>query len=318
MAITVGLVHEAKLPVSTYGGTERVVWWLAKGLSELGVRAKLVCLPGSECPFAEVLTADFRSDLEKQLPEIEVFHHFVTPPAEPTKPYLVTIGGNGQPGETFLRNTVFVSRNHAERHAATAFVHNGIDPADYEFRDKKKDHLVFLAKASWRVKNVKGAIAIARAAGRDLHIMGGSRWWLKSWRGIHWEGMVGGAEKARWVSEAAGLLFPVLWHEPFGLAVVESLVSGTPVLATPFGSLPELVPPRVGLICRSKAEFISGIRRLGEFSPKTCREWALENFHYREMAKKYLGLYERVLRGDSLNAGLPVASEPPQKLLPLN
>ncbi len=304
----VALIHGARLPVRGYGGTERVVWWLAKGLHELGVKVTLACKPGSDCSFATVVPLD-------QIPSQEIYHYFSTPRPTPQNPYLVTIGGNGQPGEKFLPHTVFVSRNHAERHGAEAFVYNGIDPDDYFFEERKKDYLLFLAKASWAVKNVKGAIRIARSANTPLRILGGSRWY-RSWRGIHWQGMLGGEKKARLISGARGLLFPVLWNEPFGLAVVEAMVSGTPVLASPYGSLPELVEDVSGHICQSESEFEEWVRRLPSFSPKSCREWAIEKFHYRKMAKAYVEFYERVLRGEKINSTIPRTTETPQNLFP--
>jgi len=304
----IALIHGAKLPVQAYGGTERVVWWLAKGLSELGVDVTLVCSPGSTCPFATVTTSI--------PPSIDLEHHFCTPSQLPQKPYLVTIEGNGKVGETFLPNTAFVSRNHAVRHGAECFVYNGLDPDDYSFREKKDDYLLFLAKASWQVKNVKGAIRIARKTGHALRIVGGSRWY-RSWRSVHWQGMLGGEEKAKWIAGARGLLFPVLWNEPFGLAVVEAMLSGTPVLASPHGSLPELVGKPAGHICHSEKEMQEWVGRLGEFSATECRDWAVDNFHFRVMAKNYVALYERILKGEKINKAAPHSTEPPQKLMPL-
>ncbi len=302
-ALKVLLIHDADFPVVAYGGTERVVWWLAKGLSELGEDVTVGCRPGSRIPFAKTVFPDFAKPLEPQVRGYDVHHLFNTPSETPSVPYVVTIEGNGKPGETFLPNTVFVSRNHAERHGSSVFVHNGIDPDEYEFRRDKEDYLVFLAKASWRVKNVSGAIRIVKKAGVPLRILGGTRWWANPFSAVKWEGMIGGEKKRKLIAGSKGLLFPVLWHEPFGIAVIEALASGSPVLATPFGSLPELVTPDVGRLCSSEAEFGEAIASLGVFDPDACRRRAVENFHYRSMAEKYLALYRRVASGESLNPG---------------
>lgn len=302
MAYSISLVHEAQFPVKKYGGTERVVWWLAKGLFELGHQVNLISLPGSTCPFAKVY------DLRVPRPPAEITHFFSTPLNEPQQPYIVTIEGNAKAGESFLPNTVFVSQNHAKRHGSEAYVYNGLDPDDYVFRENKNGELLFLAKASWAVKNVRGAISIARKSNKHLNILGGSRWWCPHWRGIHWRGMLGGSEKASWISNCEALLFPVLWNEPFGIAVTEALVSGTPVLATPFGSLPELIGPQVGRICTSYGEFFGAVREVRMFKPKDCRDWALSKFHYIDMAKNYLKKYESVLSGKKLNTEPPRAS----------
>jgi glycosyltransferase involved in cell wall biosynthesis len=176
---------------------------------------------------------------------------------------------------------------------------------------------LFLAKAAWKVKNVAGAIRIARSSRRPLHILGGRRWLWNHWRGVHWEGMMGGQEKSNAISRSAALLFPVRWNEPFGIAVIEALVSGTPVLASGYGSLPELVPPEGGAICRTEAQFVEAITRLGEFRASDCRDWVISQFHYRQMAKQYVQLYERVIRGERLNPTPPVATEEATRFLPL-
>ena len=306
----VALIHDALFPVKGYGGTERVVWWLAKGLSEKGVDVTVVCRKGSVCDFASVAVPE--SFNEKST---DILHLFNTPVSKPDKPHLVTIGGNGKPGETYLQNTVFVSENHAKRHGASAFVHNGVDPDEYLFQEKNKKGLVFLAKASWKVKNVKGAIHIAKKTKKELNILGGGGLFLNHWRGIHWRGMVSGEEKAKYLAEASGLVFPVIWNEPFGIAVIEALVSGTPVLCSPFGSLPELIHEKVGRVCLSEQEFIESVGDLPAFKPQDCRDWALSKFTYRHMAEKYLRYYSSVLEGKSLNPTEPRANLNPETIL---
>ncbi len=301
----VALIHDVQLPVQAYGGTERVIWWLAKGLHQLGIQVTLVCRKDSQCPFAGIFPADFSKPIEPQLPEIDLYHYFTTPPYIPSSSYLVTIGGNGQMGEIFLPNTVFVSQNHAHRHGSNSFVYNGIDPDDYFYSEDKKGSLLFLAKASWKVKNVKGAIRIARASHKDLNIVGGKRTFLKSWRGIHWRGFLDGTEKAQWISQSSALLFPVLWDEPFGIAVIEALVSGTPVLASKRGSLPELIHPEVGRLCGTETEFIEAIQELPKISAARCKDWAISRFSYQKMAQDYLKKYEQILSGKILNSSPP-------------
>lgn len=306
----VALVHNCFFPVTHYGGTERVIWWLAKSLTLQGIEVLLVARFGSRCPFAECVSYDFHSAREDALPAASIYHYFSTPPYLPERPHLVTIGGNAHAGERFLRNTVFVSRNHASRHNASCFVYNGVDPDDYLYSEKKDGSLLFLAKASWRVKNVKGAIRIARRVDRVLNIVGGERPWLPRWRSVYWRGMLGGAEKARFVASASGLLFPVIWDEPFGLAVIEALVSGTPALVSRRGSLPELVENgRVGVVCDSYEDFFRQARDVNRFRPRECREWALSRFHYSQMASNYMKLYARVLNKETLNARDPFCTE---------
>jgi glycosyltransferase involved in cell wall biosynthesis len=303
----VALVHDAKFPVAAYGGTERVVWWLSKGLYNRGIDTVLVSRPGSSSPYAEVRSHDFSKPLV-DVEGVDLLHFFYNPVNSESvkKPFLATIGGNGKATEFFPENTVFVSRNHAERHGASAFVYNGVDPEEYIFARAKERYLLFLAKASWNVKNLRGSIRIARRAKIPLRVVG-TRPFPRYWRGVFREGMLGGERKASLIASASALLFPVLWNEPFGLAIVESLVSGTPVLATPFGSLPELVSADVGRLCSSELEFVQAASTLGEYKPDRCREWAIANFHYDVMTESYLKLYSEVLNGRPLNATKPRA-----------
>lgn len=305
----IALIHPSRLPVQNYGGTERVIWWLAKGLSQKGHQVTLVSRKGSECPFAEVLPWDFSNGFSTLPTHFDIIHFFGTPHPEPDRPYVVTIDGNGQPGEKYHPNTIFVSRNHAERHHAQAFVYNGLDPEEYLFDNDKEDYLVFLGKAKWKVKNVKGAIEIAKKAAENLHIIGGIKLFLNGWNGIFWEGMIGGERKARLLAKAKALLFPVKWEEPFGLAVIESLVSGTPVLAAKRGSLTELVPDTVGKLCEKEEDYLKALHTIYQIKPETCRQWVLENFTYHQMSENYLKCYEKVLSGNRLNASAPYANE---------
>ncbi len=313
-SLRVCIVHDTSLPVYRYGGAERALGWLARGLRDSGHDVLIACRRGSSYPGIPVVGVDFQKPIASQLPPAQLYHFFFTPKEELPSPYVVTIQGNGKPGETFSKNTIFISRNHAERHGATAFVYNGLDPAEYAFSEKKERDLLFLAKASWKVKNVDGAIRIAKRARRPLQILGGSHWLspLHRRQDIYWRGMVGGSEKTGVVAKSSGLLFPVKWHEPFGIAVIEALVSGTPALVSPFGSLPELVPPHVGKVCGTETEFFEAVEELPKFTARRCRDWVLENFDYRQMTEKYERYYEKLLAGESMNAVTPAAKAAPE------
>ena len=196
------------------------------------------------------------------------------------------------------------------------FVYNGIDPDEYRFESKKSDYLAFCAKASWRVKNVDGAISLARKSKRLLRVVGGRRV-IREWRGVRWEGMLGGAHKADALANARALLNPIIWNEPFGLAVAEALVSGTPVIASRRGSMPELVSSDVGAICETEQEFLAAIGDISSIRPDACRQRALDLFHYRTMVRSYVALYRRVINNESLNPHPPRATQNLARLIPL-
>ncbi len=198
-------------------------------------------------------TTDFR--LDPWLPDdMDVVHFHSRVAGRLDLPNLTTIHGNGEPG-SFGPTDVFVSRDHMRRMRGGNFVYNGVDPADYEFRADKTDQLLFLGLASRRVKGVDRAIRVAKLADRRLLIAGGRGLTLD--RRISWGGLVDDVQKRDLLAGACALLNPIRWQEPFGLVVIEALVSGTPVLASPLGAMPELVTPRVGALCETD----DGVRR---------------------------------------------------------
>ena len=322
------IFHPSLLPPKDYGGTERVVLWLTKGLVELGHEVWVAAYFGSVLPVgAKLLAMDPKKNSAKDIkvpPGVELLH-FMAPLSheewEGLKvPAVVTVHGNGKPGERFPKNTVFLSQDHARRHGGAAYVYNGIDPAEYRFEPHlKEDWFLFLSKTSWKVKNLAGAIRVCQKAAVPLRIAGGSRpYWehFKSWLtpGQQWLGPVNGARKAECLARARALVFPVLWPEPFGLVVVEALISGTPVISTPQGSLAELLPSDVGALLGGSEEhdreWIQLLKTgFAKWDPVRCREWALEKFHYKRMAEDYAQVYRRVIAGEHLNQDHPVGRD---------
>ena len=213
-------------------------------------------------------------------------------------------------------NTVFVSKNHASRYGSVSYVHNGIDPDDYgdPGLDQKRNYFHFLGDAAWRVKNVRGAIKIAQDAKIKLRILGGKRFNFNQGirltfdLGIRFDGMVGGAEKNNLLKGSKGLIFPVLWNEPFGLSIVESLYFGCPVFGTPYGSLTEIIQPNVGITSNSLSALVEGVQHADQFDTKTCHEYVMENFTSKQMTINYLKQYETVLNGQHLNQTAPILS----------
>ncbi|RZA07822.1 MAG: glycosyltransferase [Proteobacteria bacterium] len=298
----------AKYPLWGYGGTERAAYWLAKAQAEMGHEVTVLCLPGSELPFAKCLPIPENfSHLDPLLPEgTEFVQLYSTPAFRIDAPYLVVVQGNGQAGEKYDPRTVFVSANHAARHGWSEFVHNGLDPAEYPIGKKKDGSALFLAKAKWRVKNLKGAIPIARAAGMRLHVAGGRAGWWK--RGVTSHGDVGGPEKMALLQNCSALLFPIIWEEPFGIAVIEALVSGTPAVVTPRGSMPEIVNASCGAIGNSFDELVEGLRHAQTIAPEAARARVLEAFTHHHMANKYLSYYQKILSLGKLREGAPQAA----------
>ena len=311
------IVNNSKLPVIYYGGTERVIWYLGKTLTSLGHKVSFLVAQGSTCDFAKIIERNPEIDVIDQIPaDIDLVHfHFTPKGVEKLQvPYLITIHGNPNPAESLDKNAVFVSENHAKRHNAEAFVHNGLDWDDYGAVDltRKRDYFHFLGKAAWRIKNVKGAInTTLKLNGERLHILGGSRLNLKMGFRFTWQprarfyGMVGGEEKMNQLRHSKGLVFPVRWHGPFGLAIIESLYFGAPVFGTSYGSLPELINKDIGFLSNSSTTLSEAMKQHKDYNPKTCHDYAITYFNAEVMSKAYLNLYEKVIQGKEINKNIP-------------
>lgn len=315
--MNITIICNAILPAVRYGGTERVVWYLAKELSNQGHRVTLLAAKGSYCDFARILPIVPNQKIERQIPadaDIVHFNSLYSGPIE--KPHLVTIHGNFLPAGA-SRNSVFVSQDHARRFGCEAFVHNGLDWDDYGTPDLNlpRQHYHFLGKAAWKVKNLRGAIRLCRLLNERLHVLGGNRLNLKMGMRltltprVRFYGMVDNAGKKLHIERSKGLLFPVKWHEPFGLAIPESLYFGAPVFGTPYGSLPELITPEVGFLTNRADLMEKYLRDSPVYPARLCHDYALELFNSKRMADSYLSLYEKVLCGEPLNASVPNAAD---------
>ncbi|WP_414637920.1 glycosyltransferase family 4 protein [Aliidongia sp.] len=103
-------------------------------------------------------------------------------------------------------------------------------------------------------------------------------------------------QKSEFLGNAAGLLFPIAWREPFGLAMIEAMACGTPVVAMRQGSVPEVIEEGVsGFIVENEDEAIAAVRRLPELDRAKVRHAFDTRFTGRRMAEDYVRLYERLI-----------------------
>jgi len=291
------------------------VWSLGKHLTHHGHEVVFVVPPGSTCDFARVVHYDSAKPVQDQVGNVDLVHDFIGLSGYHV-PFLGTLQGNAEPGHRFPRNTVFISKNHAERHGGSVVVYNSIDPEEYGPVDwsVERRSLLFLAMASWRVKNVRGAVRIARRARHRLSVIGGHRisfnmgFRLTLDPNVRFHGVIGGGRKHAIINRSSALLFPVRWHEPFGVALLEALYFGCPVFGTTYGSLPEVVTPEVGALANSESELADALKGLDRFDRRLCHEYVLDRFSADLMTRRYLELYQRVLEGESLHKEERVAT----------
>jgi glycosyltransferase involved in cell wall biosynthesis len=188
-------------------------------------------------------------------------------------------------------------------------VYNGIDPEDYPFVAQPQDppYLAFLGRFSPE-KGPQHAIAIAKQTGWRLKMAGkvdvvDSEFFEKEiapqidGQQIQYLGEVNHAQKAELLGNAAITLFPITWQEPFGLVMIESMATGTPVIATNLGSVPEVIAQGVtGFVCQSYDEMAAMIPKALELNRHTCREYVENKFSVTQMVNGYEAVYEQLIK----------------------
>jgi len=189
--------------------------------------------------------------------------------------------------------------------ALAGIVHNAVELPTVPPSATHERYLIEVA----RITPDKGqhlAIQVAQRAGRKLILAGkversgeGLRYFEEQVEPflsptVEYYPNVAGAQKARLISRAAAGIFPLQWAEPFGLAMVECMVAGTPVLALRSGSTPELIAEGVtGFLAEDADDLVEGANRLDEIDRMQCATVARERFSPRHMAERYVAVYRR-------------------------
>jgi len=248
---------------------------------------------------AEILRSGF--DLTPLIPASAEILHAHGPLRVPSgHPHVFTLHGNLRPEKSPPPNTIFVSADHARRHGGSAFVYNGVDPAEFVFRPRKADYDLFLGRLH-TVKGYRWAIEGAKRSGRTIVVAGG--WRLSLRRRVRFVGSVDGEKKTALLAGARCLWMPALWDEPFGLTLVEAMMSGTPVLGTRRGALPEVVSNEVGGLGDSLDELVALRPSIERCDPSACRRRAERWFSHTTMAEEYVRMYRHYLGANTLPEG---------------
>jgi glycosyltransferase involved in cell wall biosynthesis len=189
-----------------------------------------------------------------------------------------------------------------------ATVYNGINVDTFQFHDKPQDppYLAFLGRLSPE-KGPHHAIAIAKKSGMTLKMAGKvdvvDREFFEAEIAPHIDGdqiqYLGEANhvmKNRLMGGALGTLFPITWREPFGLVMVEALASGSPLIAMPLGSVPEIVEDgKVGFLCNTVDDCVAAVGKLHQIDRAACRQHVIDKFSMQSMTSGYEAVYEEVL-----------------------
>jgi glycosyltransferase involved in cell wall biosynthesis len=200
-------------------------------------------------------------------------------------------------------------RSHMPELRYGGVVYNGIDLAAYPYRPRKEDFVLFLGRAAPE-KGALRAVMAAREAGIRLVMA------VKVAHPIevaHWNdevlpvmppdatvlGEITHEEKVDLLARAGAVLFPIDWDEPFGLVMTEAMACGTPVIATPRGSVPEVVADgTTGFVVSVEnyaVEAAEALARLGEIDPAACRSHVEKSFSKETMVSGYERVFERAV-----------------------
>jgi glycosyltransferase involved in cell wall biosynthesis len=193
-----------------------------------------------------------------------------------------------------------------------ATVHHGIPDGLHRPSFEPGSYVAFLGRISPE-KRPDRAIRIARAAGIPLKIAAkvdrvDEDYFrteivpLIDGPGVEFIGEINEREKTEFLGEAAALLFPVDWPEPFGLAMIEAMACGAPVLAFRCGSIPEVIEDGVtGKVVDSEEEAIAALPEILSYDRHAVRRRFEENFTATRMAKNYVVIYRNLSRTRTMN-----------------
>ncbi len=197
-------------------------------------------------------------------------------------------------------------RNPAAQLNWRATIYHGMPTDRIPYSPVAADYVAFLGRIS-PDKGVEQAIGIARKSGLKLKIAAkidkGDLEYLETIQHLFKEpfvefiGEINDRQKSSFLGGAQALLFPITWPEPFGLVMIEALAAGTPVIAYPQGSVPEIVRHNHnGFIVSNVDDGARAIKNLGQIKRSDCRLDFEKRFSAERMARDYVNLYRRLAR----------------------
>ncbi len=323
-----------RTPPRHYGPWEQVVSLLTEGLVRRGVDVTLFATADSVtsarlaavCPRgyeedpeldAKVWECLHVSEVFERAHEFDLIHnHFdflpLTYSALVSTPVVTTIHGFSSPKilpvyRKYDGRVFYVSISDADRAPDLTYiatVYHGIDLSMFTFREQPEDYLLFFGRIH-PDKGTAEAIEIARRAGKRLLMAGiiqDRRYWEREVAPhvdgdrIQYLGSAGPQLRDRLLGGALALLHPIRFAEPFGLSVVEAMACGTPVIAFPRGSMPELLRDgETGFLVSGVEEAVEAVKRIPCLDRRRCRREAEERFSSERMVEDYLRVYRKIL-----------------------
>ena len=227
-------------------------------------------------------------------------------------PIVTTIHGFSSPSilpvfQRYNDRSAYVAISDADRHPTlkyAATIHHGIPIDEFPFDPVGSDDLLFFGRFH-PDKGAADAVRAARAVGRKLVMAGlvqDADYFASEVapfideRTVEYRGVLGGEDRTRALGSAGALLHLIGFEEPFGLSVIEAMACGTPVIAYPKGSMPELIVDGVtGFLVDSFDQAVEAIGRVDQIDRAACRRHVERHFTVDRMADRYLELYREIL-----------------------
>lgn len=296
--------------ISGSKGAERYVQALCRGLQKLG--HTVVLKANSKADWIETVF-----DIPK---DFDVVHHhgwnwdkeaFY---AASGLPWCSTIHGGGiESDPDFLKaannnpHVICVSKFIADRLKIKSFVHSASLPEDFIFNKEKKKYFLYLAGFDWGYnkgldifltlskifKNYEFWIA---GAGSNIEFINYIKELCTQQNNLKFVGEVNGKEKAEVLSNAKAYILPTKLPDACPLTVSEALMSGTPIITSANGAMPEIVPSQVGFVCNTMSDYTKALVSIDKINTQNCRDFALENYSDIAIAKKHLLIYENLIK----------------------
>ncbi len=185
-------------------------------------------------------------------------------------------------------------------------VYNGVNLADFPFSPAKGDYLLWLGRVT-RKKGPLEAIKVAKTLAMKLKMVGvvdpvekdffeNEVKPLVDGKEIEFIGELDKEKIAEVYSHAYCTLYPISWHEPFGLVMIESMATGTPVVAYNFGSVPEIIKDgKTGFVVKDADKMIEAVKKAGQIKRIDCRKRVEDKFSAERMVEGYEKVYKKVI-----------------------
>lgn len=323
-----------RVPPRHYGPWEQFSSLLTEGLVERGLDVTLFATADSvtSAALAAVAPTGYSEDptldpkvwealhianLFERAAEFDLIHNsFDFLPLTFTRlvetPVLTTIHGFASdatlaPYIAYADRVSYVAISEADRHPALRYVatiHHGIDFSQFEFDPEPDDYLLFFGRIH-PDKGTAEAIEVARATGIPLVIAGiiqDQGYFDREVaphiddRDIRYIGSVGPAERSRILGSATALLHLINFDEPFGFSVVESMACGTPVIASPRGSMPEIVSDGInGFLVETLDQATNAVAAATTIDRRGVRDSVEDRFTVEGMVDSYIEVYRQLV-----------------------